>query len=106
MTPGNQHVRGWIRSFKATTGTDGLLNVEMRINDRRSVERYVRWQSTHYADQVLVDTLDFAVGDEAEVLLDVDQKGLYSKESFVQNHTRGHHYTLASAKKRWWPFGR
>ena len=108
MRRDDRHVRGWIRSFKATpeAGPDGLLNVEMRINDRRSVERYLRWQSPHYADRVLVDALDFAIGDEAEVLLDVDRKGRYSKESFVQNHTRGHRYTLSLTKKRWWPFGR
>ena len=107
MTREDRHVRGWVRAFKATApGAGGLLSVEMRLNDRRNVERLIRWQSTHYADRELVDALDFAVGDEAEVLLDMDKKGQYSKESFVQNHTKGRRYTLAIAKKGWWPFGR
>ena len=53
-----------------------------------------------------MDSLEFAVGDEAEVLLDVDKNGRYSNESFIENHTRGHRYALVPAGRRWWPFGR
>ncbi len=108
MKRDDRHVRGWVQSFKATPapGTDGQLNVEIRINDRRNVERYVRWRSAHYLSRVRVDSLEFRVGDEAEVLLDVDKNGRYSKESFIENHTRGHRYALAPTGRRWWPFAR
>lgn len=108
MTRDDRHVRGWVRSFKATSapGTDGQLDVELRLNDGRNIERYVRWRAAHYAARKRVDSLDFDIGDEAEVLLDVDSKGRYTKDSFLENHTRRVRYTLARPRRAWWPFGR
>ncbi|MCH8814703.1 MAG: hypothetical protein IH957_06325 [Chloroflexi bacterium] len=108
MRRDDRHVRGWVRSFKATPapGTEGELNVELRLNDQRNVERYIRWRAAHYAGRDRVDSLDLNIGDEAEVLLDVDSKGRYTKNSFLQNHTRRVRYTLTPIRRRWWPFGR
>jgi hypothetical protein len=107
MKRDDRHVRGWVRSFTANhaPGTDGQLNVELRLADRRNVERYLRWRAAHYIGRRVVDTLDLHVGDEVEVLLDVADGGRYGKRSFIENYTRAMRYTLQPTRRRWWPFG-
>ena len=107
MKRDESHVRGWVRSFNAVPapGAGGQLNVELRLNDGRNVERYIRWRAHHYLGRDRVDSLDLNIGDEAEVLLDVDSKHRYTRASFLENHTRGVRYTLTPMARRWWPFG-
>ena len=97
-----------MRSFTAVPapGAHGELSVELRLNDGHNVERYIRWRAPHYVGRYRVDSLDLNIGDEAEVLLDVDSKHRYTKASFLENHTRRVRYTLTPIGRRWWPFGR
>lgn len=104
MPATSQHIRGWVRYIDVdpAAGHHEQLAVEIRLADIRGHEEYARWLSTHYLGGELVDSLEIRHGDDVEVRLERDASGRLTRESFVQNHTRGLRYTLVRETGRGW----
>lgn len=99
--PESHHVRGWVRSidFQSAAGHSEQLIVEIRLADIAGREVWARWRSEHYLGAAIVSSLEIRHGDEVELHIDADAKGHYTRDSYIEDHTRNIRYTLVKGHR-------
>jgi hypothetical protein len=92
--------RGFVRTSEVAPvpGAPGQFAVEVHLTDAANVEQYVHWKGTHFLGGAPARAVEIEHGDDIEVHLDVAEKGGYTKESYVHNHTRGVRYTFVQRR--------